>query len=155
RPAGAEVEHPRRRGAHLLDELADAADADVEREGEVEAALPGEEAPAERERRGRDRVVEEALVAARVVLAALVALAVHRDRDAVLDERTDLLLREEDLTPEIDAELVDAVDVEAVALDARDRRAALGLRVLDDLGGVVEDVGRVGAEAERDGLLGV
>src|SRR5690606_2523480 len=44
-------------------------------------------------------------------------------------------------------------DVEAEALDARDGRAARALRVGDDLAGVVDHVGRVDAETERDRLL--
>ena len=55
---------------------------------------------------------------------------------------------------EPDVEVVDAVDPEAVALDARDRRPLLPLVVGDDVRGVVERVGQVEAEAERRVLLG-
>src|SRR5205085_10599947 len=112
RPARTEVQHPRRGRLHLFDEEPDARDADVERREEIEAALPGEEATTDREAARRDRVVEHAAIVARVVRPAAIVLAVDRDRDLVLDERTDLLLRSEELAAEVDVEVIDAVDAE-------------------------------------------
>src|SRR5581483_4247842 len=59
-------------------------------------------------------------------------------------------VQDERLGAERDVELVDAVDAEAEALDARDRRAARLLRVGDDRGAVVDVVREVQRRTQRD-----
>src|SRR5262249_162877 len=113
--------------------------------------LPREEAAAERERRERERVVRHAVVAARVVRLAGVALPVGRDADPLLDEGANALVGGEELGADEHLELVDAVDAEAEALDARHGVLARGLRGPKYVGRVVDEVERV--ETKADGRV--
>src|SRR5207249_11959765 len=83
RPAGADVQRPRRVRRDLLDEVAHAGHADVERGEEAEALLPRQEARAERDLAGRDRIVGEAVVAADVARLAEISLPIDRDENVV------------------------------------------------------------------------
>ena len=153
RPAGADVQRPRRRGGDLLDEVVHPAGADVECEGDAEAVLPRVEAATEGELARTDRVVPEAVVAVEIERVADVALAVHRSADVPLDEGADALVDEERFPTEREVvDVVGAIDAETVAIDAGDGGAASGLDVGDDVAGVVERVGDVGAEAEGERL---
>ena len=68
----------------------------------------------------------------------------------LLDEGPHALVGDEDLAAEEEVEVVDPVDAEAVALDARDRLAARRLGVCEHGARVVERVDDVDAEAQRD-----
>ncbi len=122
--------------------------------------LPREDPRADRELARGERVVRETVVAARVLPALRrrerrteVVLPVDRHHDVVLDERAEPLLDEEAFDAEPDVEVVDAVEVEPVALDARDRGALFRFVRADDVARVIERVGQVEAEAERRMLV--
>ncbi len=158
RPACAEKERPGRHRRQLLDEVARTPQADVERGEQREAPLPRQKAAADRQRRGHDRVVGQAVVLADVVRAALPALAVVRDEQAPLDERPDALLGQKHLAAQEKVHVVDAVDAETEALDARPRNRGVrtdGLRpnrlgVGEHVRRVVQRVDDVRAEPQRD-----